>query len=261
MARAARWLALAVALPVVACSFPTVVLAGLLTTGLVLMPDLRADGGGLRIKVSGEQWWWRVHYLPPDGGEPIESANEIRLPVGQRIKMELASPDVIHSFWIPSLAGKIDMILGRTNRPVLEPIAICEFRGACAEFCGASHAFMTFSLIVMTEDDFDAWLAEEAAPAEESDQPQIVDGQRLFVETGCGACHAIRDTSTIGRLGPDLTHVGGRKTLGAGILPNNVGTLAGWIGCVRDLKPEAKMQSFNTLKCEDLRAWIVSNEC
>ncbi len=233
---------------------PSIVLAILLITGLALMPDLRAGGEGLRLKVSGEQWWWRVHYLPEDGGEPIETANEIRLPVGERIELELSSPDVIHSFWIPSLAGKLDLIPGRTNRLVLEPTEIGTFRGVCAEFCGASHALMAFSVVVMSKEAFKAWLAKEAAPADEFDHPLLSDGQRLFIETGCGACHAIRGTSAAGKLGPDLTHVGGRETLGAGTLPNNAGTLAGWIANVQTLKPDARMPSFGILNGDELRA-------
>lgn len=138
---------------------PTVVLAVLLGYGLSLMPKLLAPAppGSLKIAVSGEQWWWRVRYLLPDG-EPVELANEIRLPIGEPVEFQLESPDVIHSFWIPSLGGKMDMIPGRRTRLTLEPTRTGLFQGVCAEYCGTSHAFMRFSVVVQEKQDFARWL-------------------------------------------------------------------------------------------------------
>lgn len=146
--------------------FPTVVLATLLAHGLGRMPALLAPAppDALRITVSGEQWWWRVRYHLPDGGE-VELANEIRLPVNEPVLFDLESPDVIHAFWIPSLGGKIDMIPGRRTRLVLHPTRTGTFRGQCAEFCGDSHALMAFPVVVSDRPDFDAWLAAQARPA------------------------------------------------------------------------------------------------
>src|SRR3546814_18234349 len=129
------------------------------------MGSLRSEGEGLRLAVTGEQWWWRVSYSPEGGGDVVHSANEIRLPAGRRAELLLDSPDVIHSFWIPPLGGKMDMIPGRTTRLVLEPERPGDYRGACAEFCGTSHALMAFSVTVMEAAAFDEWLAAEAAPA------------------------------------------------------------------------------------------------
>src|SRR5690606_18105558 len=131
---------------------------------------LRAAGDGLTVAVSGEQWWWRVDYRTADGNGVVRSANEIRLPAGRRVELVLDSPDVIHSFWIPPLGGKMDMIPGRTTRLVLEPERPGSYRGACAEYCGLSHALMAFSVEVMESAAFDEWLAREAAPAREAAQ-------------------------------------------------------------------------------------------
>ena len=236
-------------------ALPLVVLTGLLVPGLAMIPALRAPAvDPLRIEVSGEQWWWRVAYLRP-GMEPVESANEVRLPRGRRVELVLVSPDVIHSFWIPSLAGKIDMIPGRVNRMVLEPTRTGLFRGQCAEFCGTSHALMAFAVVVMEPDAFDAWLAHAAAPAAPPppDGP-VAAGAQLFADLGCGGCHAIRGTGARGVIGPDLTHVGGRETLGAGILPNDHGAFVRWIAATHEVKPDVRMPAFGMLPPSELDA-------
>lgn len=182
--RATRWLIIGGGVV-----FPTVVLGGLLAYGLALMPPLRADAspGAVRVHVSGEQWWWRVRYRAADG-EWIELANEVRLPVGERTELELVSPDVIHSFWIPPLGGKMDMIPGRVNRLVLEPTRAGVFRGVCAEYCGASHAHMEFVAVVMQRDAFARWLHHQAAPAKPPGTPLAQRGARTFLRQGCGGC-------------------------------------------------------------------------
>jgi cytochrome c oxidase subunit 2 len=227
---------------------PTVVLTALLTYGLWLIPDLRGRGDGLRIHVSGEQFWWRVRYRAPNGVE-ADSANEIRLPVGQRVEFFLDAPDVIHSFWIPSLGGKLDMIPGRTNRLVLHPTKPGIYRGVCAEFCGASHALMAFSVVVTEADAFNRWLADEARSAAQGGR-----GAELFLANGCGACHAVRGTDANGKIGPDLTHIGGRRTIGAGILDNTAENLARFIRETEAIKPGSRMPSYNMLSREEAAA-------
>lgn len=234
--------------------FSTVALTGLLTYGLMLMPDLRAPGDGLKIAVAGEQWWWRVRYLPPGRSEPIESANEIRLPLGQRVEFELSSPDVIHSFWVPPLGGKVDMIPGRVTRLVLEPTRTGVFRGACAEFCGTSHALMAFSVVVLEQGAFEDWLAGEAAAASAPHSAAAARGQELFLQVGCGACHTVRGTAADGVIGPDLTHVASRATLGAGTLANTFETLVRWIAHTETIKPDVRMPSFGALPEEHIEA-------
>lgn len=235
--------------------FPTIVLGAYLAYGLHALPVLLdpAPPGSLRIAVSGEQWWWRVRYLLPDG-EEITLANEIRLPVGEPVEFLLDSPDVIHSFWIPSLGGKVDMIPGRTNRLTLHPTRTGTFRGACAEFCGASHALMNFHVVVEERAAFDRWIEGQAAPARLPTDELGRRGQALFLGNGCGACHAVRGTIANGGIGPDLTHVGGRLSLGAGILPNGRADFVRWIASTAHLKPEVRMPSFGMLPPADLEA-------
>jgi cytochrome c oxidase subunit II len=233
---------------------PTVVLGGLLTWGLAVMAELRAPGAGLKITVSGEQWWWRVDYHMPGRDAPVSSANEVRLPVGQRVEFELSSPDVIHAFWIPSIAGKVDMIPGRTTRLVALPTRTGSFRGACAEYCGTSHALMAFSVEVMEPAAFEQWLAREAAGAKDPATPEAAHGQTLFEQVGCGACHAVRGTTAEGTIGPDLTHLAGRATLGAGILPNDRAALVRWITQTETIKPGSRMPSFGALPADHVEA-------
>jgi cytochrome c oxidase subunit 2 len=226
---------------------PTVVLAALLVFGLRLMPVLRAAEPALRIEVSGEQYWWRVTYLGPDGTR-IESANELRLPVGRAVELVLTSADVIHSLWVPALAGKMDLIPGRTNRLVLRPERTGIYRGACAEFCGRSHALMAFPVVVMEPAEFDAWLARETVPA----LPGGDSG--AFLASGCGGCHTVRGTEAAGTIGPDLTHLADRRTIGAGILPNTPENLKRFIADTERVKPSVRMPSFGMLPPADIEA-------
>jgi len=234
---------------------PTVVLTVLLVYGLAPIPALvgPAPEGSLKIAVTGEQWWWRVRYYPP-GGEPVVLANEIRLPVGEPVEFRLDSPDVIHSFWIPSLAGKVDMIPGRVTRLVLKPTRAGVFRGVCAEYCGASHALMAFNVVVQEREEFERWLAHQARPAEPPVEPTPARGQELFLANGCSACHTIRGTTAAGVIGPDLTHVGGRLSLAAGTLPNEPDDFRRWVAHTTDVKPGVLMPPFHMLPPDELQA-------
>jgi cytochrome c oxidase subunit 2 len=248
--RATRWLIIGGGVVT-----PTLVLGALLIYGLTLMPALRAPAasGAVQVHVSGEQWWWRVRYLPA-GGEAVELANEIRIPVGQRTQFRLTSPDVIHSFWIPSLAGKVDMIPGRETTLVIEPNRTGVFRGACAEFCGASHAYMEFVVVVMEPDAFAAWLRHQAMPAAPPRLPVTQRGQQAFAANGCGACHSVRGTPADGVLGPDLTHVGSRLSLAAGALPNTPPAFRRWIARTHAVKPDVLMPPFGMLPADEVDA-------
>ena len=236
---------------------PTVVLTGLLAYGLAALPELvgPVPAGTLQIAVAGEQWWWRVRYLTAGGSSvAVELANEVRLPVGKPVEFHLESPDVIHSFWVPALGGKIDMIPGRTNRLVLEPTRTGVFRGACAEYCGTSHALMSLYVVVLEPADFAAWLAAQQAPAQPPVLPLAERGQELFLANGCNACHTVRGTPADGVVGPDLTHVGSRLSLGAGILPNDPEAFRRWIAHTGNVKPEVLMPAFGMLPPEDVEA-------
>ncbi|KQT52733.1 cytochrome B [Aureimonas sp. Leaf454] len=246
------------------CVFPTVVLGALLWYGLALMPGFRAPADeGPRIAISGERFWWRVNYgvdgTPgvakslPRGG--TESANELWLPVGKRTEILLGSPDVIHSFWVPSIAGKTDTIPGRVNRIVLEPTREGVFNGVCAEFCGEAHAQMGFRVIVASQADFDARIAAEAAPAAVTSGP----GYDAFMANGCAGCHTVRGTEAAGRVGPDLTHVAARATIGAGLLPMTTENLALFIHSTGHVKPGVEMPAFSALpktELDAIAAWL-----
>ena len=225
--------------------FPTLTLAALLVYSLVRGAAVQAPAeAAMRIEVTGEQWWWRVRYLDAQGRLDFETANEIRIPAGQPVLLELKSADVIHSFWVPSLAGKLDMIPGRTNRLRLLAARPGEYRGQCAEYCGGPHAFMAFFVVAQEEGAFRNWVDVQRRPANQASP--------LF-DSHCAGCHTVRGTAAAGALGPDLTHVGSRKTLGAALLPMNRGALAGWIASSQHLKPGNLMPSFGMLSPEELK--------
>ena len=227
----------------------------LLVYGLALIPETvaRAPEGSLRIAVTGEQWWWRVKYTRPAGDDVI-LANEIRLPVGEPAEFRLDSDNVIHSFWIPPLAGKMDMIPGRVTYLAVRPTRTGIFRGACAEYCGTSHALMAFYVEVMEKEAFDRWLAHQATPAAMVADAAARQGATLFQSSGCGACHTVRGSPARGQIGPDLTHVGGRLSVGAGILENRPDTFRDWLAGTTHIKPGVHMPSFGMLPDADLQA-------
>ena len=225
-------------------AFPTVTLAALLVFGLSLLPSwAEGDPADLRVHVTGEQYWWRLAYETAEGGR-VETANELHLPVDSTIEFVLTSTDVIHSFWIPALGGKMDAIPGRTNVLRLEPTKPGVYRGVCAEFCGPSHALMAFPVTVHEAADFDGWLAAEAMPADPA-------GSEAFVAAGCGACHTVRGVSEAGSVGPDLTHLMRRTTIAAGTLPNSRAHLAAFIDAPEHAKPDVRMPAFAALPAAD----------
>lgn len=233
---------------------PAIVLGGLLAYGMPIVPAVLAvpPPGDLSIRITGKQWWWRVEYVTPAGR--IETANVIHLPVNRRVTLELHSPDVIHSFWVPSLAGKMDMIPGRVTRLALEPTQTGIFRGACAEFCGASHALMAFTVVVTEQAAFDTWLDSQALPAPPPADAAATAGSDAFAIHGCAACHTIRGTTAAGRVGPDLTHVASRSHLAANTLLNTPDGIARWIQQAEAIKPGVHMPAFRTLGADELSA-------
>lgn len=228
---------------------PTVLLSVLLVSSLPKMRTLPTGTGDLKIAVGGNQFWWRVRYLSA-GGQSVEMANEIRVPVGRTVSFALTSRDVIHSFWIPGLAGKVDMIPGRTNDLVARATQAGVYRGVCAEFCGLSHALMAFDVVAMEPADFDRWLADAARPAASIDSP----GRQLFEEYGCSGCHTIRGHTEDSTIGPDLTHVGSGRSLGAGTLPMTRDAISRFIRNPASVKPGALMPSFKDMPGKDAEA-------
>jgi cytochrome c oxidase subunit 2 len=239
--------------------FPVATLTVLLIYGLALTHEIGGSRGSaaLRVEVTGEQFWWRVHYLDAEGRTSAASANEIRMPTGAPVEFVLKTRDVIHSFWVPSLGGKLDMVPGLVNVLRLQADRPGVYRGQCAEYCGAQHAQMAFHVVAETPQAFDRWLTNERDNALSPASAFLQTGRTLFLSTGCGACHAIRGTEAVGVIGPDLTHVGSRRSIGAGMYPTNAGTLAGWIASAQHLKPGNKMPSFDMLRGEELRAIAV----
>lgn len=236
--------------------FPLVVLSALLVytfSAAAGMGQERRTPAAARIQVDGELWWWRVRYLDEAGGLLFETANEIHIPAGQPVDLELVTHDVIHSFWVPNLAGKVDMVPGHVNRLRLRAHAPGVFRGQCAEYCGAQHAKMALHVVAQPPQEFAGWLQAQRGAAAPATSPALQRGQSLFAEKRCGVCHAVRGTAAAGTLGPDLTHVGSRMALAAGTLPNGVGPLAAWITDSQHIKPDSRMPAYAHLPPEDLR--------
>lgn len=234
--------------------FPVVTLTALLAFSSIVSRALNSPEPKLRIEVIGEQYWWRVNYLDAGGGIELATANEIRIPVGTPVEFILKTRDVIHSFWVPNLAGKLDMIPGRVNRYTFAATVPGVYRGQCAEYCGAQHALMAFYVVATSKQEFDGWFVQQTGNAPEPATPRLAKGQELFLKVGCGSCHVVRGTRADGQLGPDLTRVGSRLSIGAGTFPVNVGTLAGWTSSAQHLKPGNYMPSFGNLRGEELLA-------
>lgn len=236
--------------------FPVVVLTAMLVYGLVVLQagaTRAAATGEPAVTVVGKRWWWEVRYHGVEG-QDVVSANELRLPAGHPVTVRLLSDNVIHSFWAPRLAGKLDMIPGRETVLTLQAVEAGTSRGQCAEYCGGAHALMSFYVVVVPEAEFDAWLRKEASPARSPQTAQQRRGQELFLANGCGACHAVRGTEATGGIAPDLTHVGGRLSLGAAALPNDAEAFARWIRDNQHVKPENLMPPYRYLDDGELMA-------
>jgi cytochrome c oxidase subunit 2 len=200
-----------------------------------------APEDALVVNVRGWQWWWEFTY-ETESGEVITTANEIHVPVGRPVHLRMTSNDVIHSFWIPQMGGKRDVVANRESNLVFTPLEAGVYLGQCAEFCGESHALMKMRLIAHEPADFDRWLANESQPAVESPDSAIAIGRQLVTGGVCAGCHTIRGTTAqFGRLGPDLTHIARRSTIAAGILDNNAENLSRWIHDAPSVKPGSLM--------------------
>lgn len=195
----------------------------------------------LTIRVIGHQWWWEARYP----GSGVVTANEIHIPVRTRVRVEVQSADVIHSFWAPQLNKKMDAIPGRTNVMELDADVAGHYRGACAEFCGVQHAHMDLVVVAEPEAAFQRWLAQQARPAAAPTSAEAQLGKQLFLDGPCSSCHTIRGTDAQGYLGPDLTHVASRNTLGALTVLNRPAPLAAWIADSQHFKPGNEMPEFH----------------
>lgn len=211
----------------------------------------RAADAEITIDVIGHQWWWEVQYSE----QAIVAANEITIPVGQPVRIRLTSADVIHSFWVPELHGKLDMLPGRTNTFWLEADQAGEYWGLCAEFCGTQHTNMRFLVVAVAPAEFTAWLAKQQAPPPAPTTALASQGQQLFLARPCAQCHAIAGTPARGRLGPDLTHFASRRTLAAGLVDNTAGNLAAWLIDPQHLK-SGNLMPASLLSARELQALL-----
>jgi cytochrome c oxidase subunit II len=240
---------------------PFIVITGVVASGIILVfvflfsvrqMQVSAEWAetDLTIEVTAHNWWWEVRY--PGG---VVTANEIHIPTGEPVRFVLEAADLIHSFWVPELGPKTDMIPGRTNELVLQADEPGRYRGACAEYCGLQHANMALWVFADEPEGFQGWLANEAEPAAPPDTELAQRGHDVFMSTTCIGCHAIRGTEARSRFGPDLTHLAGRTTLASGILPNDEATLSSWIGDPQSMKPGAQMPP-TSLTPSELRALV-----
>ncbi len=239
-------------------AIPALILTALLFYTLATLGALspeREERAPLTVEVTGYQWWWSVRYLDENETRIAITANEVRIPVGQRVRVLLRAEDVIHSFWVPGLQGKADMIPGRTNVTWLEADAPGTWRGQCAEYCGMQHAKMALVVVAQPPDEFARWLDVQRHPAATPADSGGLADRDTFLQSGCAICHAVRGTNAHGTAGPDLTHLAGRLTLAAGELPNTAGHLYGWIANPQALKPGTKMPAV-PLETEQMHAIV-----
>jgi cytochrome c oxidase subunit 2 len=220
---------------------------GAMNRGEVKSPD---------ILVIGHQWWWEVHYLDGDLDQQFTTANEIHIPTNRPVDIELESADVMHSFWIPGLHGKVDLIPGHTNFVRLEASRVGSFPGQCAEYCGAQHAHMRLLVVAQPADEYAAWTQQQVKPAADPTTAIARAGEQTFVAGPCSLCHQVRGTNSGGRVGPDLTHVGSRQYLAANTIPNNDAYLEAWITHAQSFKPEAQMPDLTQFDGRQLQGLV-----
>ena len=212
-----------------------------------------AEAPAITIQVVGHQWWWEFRY--PDSN--VVTANELHVPVGTSLRFQIDGADVIHSFWVPQFGWKVDAIPGKSNSMTVEVDKTGTFEGACTEFCGAQHAWMRIRVIAEPASDFQAWIAHQQQPAADAQSAIAKRGQVLFLENTCVSCHSVRfadGSATKGGIGPDLTHVGSRETIGAGVLTNTPDNMTAWIRNADSVKPHVLMPGFTSLSDQDIEA-------
>jgi cytochrome c oxidase subunit 2 len=245
-------------------AIPFVVLFILFVLGLKLLAsfpiqdphhaDVKPD-----ILVIGHQWWWEVHYLNPQPYLQATTANEIHIPVNRPVTLELESQDVIHSFWVPALHGKVDLIPGHLNFVRIEASHAGNFSGQCAEYCGAQHAHMRLLVVAQEPDEYQAWLDQQRKPGVEPTSQEAMEGKKIFLAGPCSMCHTVRGTVAGGTVAPDLTHIGSREYIASNSFPNNDAYLEAWITHAQSLKPETQMPNltqFNGQQLRDLVAYL-----
>lgn len=233
---------------------PAVLLAVLFVPTLIVMGASDPSKPGVPdLEIIGHQFWWEYRF-PKEG---VVTANDLHLPVGQQVLARLESTDVIHDFWVPQLGRKMDLVPGKPNYLALQSDTTGIFNGACSEYCGAAHAWMLIRVQVEPADQFEAWLqAQKVIPPAPAAGSQAAQGQQLFDHYSCATCHSIAGTDAKGQVGPNLTHVAGRPTLGSGVLDNTPANLLNWIKDAPAIKPGVKMPSYTQLRNDELQALV-----
>jgi cytochrome c oxidase subunit 2 len=211
------------------------------------------------IHIIGHQWWWEIQYLNDDKSKQFTTANELHLPANRPVNIEVTTSDVMHSFWVPALHGKVDLVPGHVNYIRIEASHAGSYTGQCAEYCGAEHAKMRILAVAQNPEDFEAWKAAQIQPAQDPTSDAAKAGEQTFLAGPCSMCHTVRGTIAGGRVAPDLTHVGSRQYLASNILPNNNAYLEAWITHAQSLKPGAQMPDltqFTGDQLHDLVAYL-----
>lgn len=253
-------------------AIPILVLTALFVAGLSLMSDFPIHGAhGMpseaqmaksmkpQILIIGHQWWWEIHYLSDDPSKIVITANELHLPVGRPVNIEVKTADVMHSFWIPALNGKVDLIPGQPNFIRIIPSQQGIYEGQCAEFCGDEHARMRLLAVVQKPADYSAWLADQLKPGAQPATPEAKAGEQVFLSGPCSMCHTVRGTTAGGSVAPDLTHIGSRRMIAANVYPNNDAYLEAWVTHAQSLKPDSLMPDlpdFTGDQLSDLVAYL-----
>jgi cytochrome c oxidase subunit 2 len=240
---------------------PSVVLVVVLVLAVATQAAIATPAGAdLTVRVTGRQWWWEVSYLDRAPSRIATTANEIHIPVGRPVRLEVVSADVIHSFWVPELAGKTDLIPGQENVMWLQADRPGVYHGQCAEYCGLQHAKMAMEVVAEPPDAFARWLERQRQAAAAPAGNDAAAGAQVFATTACALCHTVRGTRAGGRLGPDLTHLAGRRTIAAGTVANTRGNLLGWIENPQAFKPGTQMPAvpLDGRELDDLTAYLQS---
>lgn len=244
-------------------AIPFVILAAVFVIGLDSMSAFPLEGPRetvpADILVTGHQWWWQINYIKGPVDQRIATANEIHIPVGRPVDIDLTSDDVIHSFFVPRIHGKVDLIPGQVNRIRIEADQPGTYRGQCAEYCGAQHAHMALLVVADPPAEYEAWLANQIVDAQPPATDQQRRGQQLFLSKACVLCHMIRGTQAAAQVGPDLTHLASRQGLAANTLRNNEANLEAWVTHAQSLKPEVVMPDvteFTGQQVRDLVAYL-----
>lgn len=242
-------------------AIPLIVLTIIFVWGLQLLAAFPIHGHHHHpmkpeILITGHQWWWQIQYLNDSPDKEFTTANEIHIPVNRPINIEFHSDDVIHSFWIPALHGKVDLIPGHTNFMHVEASQPGSYVGQCAEYCGAQHAHMRLLLVAQEPEEYAAWLDQQRKPASEPKSPDAIAGQQTFLAGPCSLCHQIRGTVAGGRVAPDLTHLASRQLIAANSFPNNDAYLEAWITHAQSLKPQAQMPDLTQFNGQQLRELV-----